>query len=53
MIIWDEFIDLALMVYYIIKYATMEVIPFLLMYGREAVLPIDKPYNLRIRYYMI
>ncbi len=43
---WDEFIDLALMAYCTTKHATMRVIPFLLVYGREAVLPIDEPYDL-------
>ena len=46
---WDEFIDSALMVYHTIKHVTMRVIPFLLVYGREAVLPIDEPYDLRMR----
>ena len=46
---WDEFIDPALMAYHTTKYATIGVTPFLLMYGREAVLPIDEPYNLHMR----
>ncbi len=45
MTMWDEFIDLALMAYCIIKHAIMRVIPFLLVYGREAVLPIDELYD--------
>ncbi len=48
-IMWDEFIDLALMAYCMIKHVTTEVIPFLLMYGSEAVLPIDKSYDQRMR----
>jgi len=50
--IWDEFIDLALMTYCITKYVTMKVTLFLLVYGREVVLPIDEPYNLCMRDYM-
>ena len=46
---WDEFIDPALMTYRTTKHATMGVTPFLLVYGREVVLPIDEPYDLRIR----
>ncbi len=38
---WDEFIDPTLMAYYMTKYAIAGVIPFLLMYGREAMLLID------------
>ncbi len=49
MTMWDEFIDLALMTYHITKHATTGVIPFLLVYGRKAVLPIDEPYDLCIR----
>ena len=37
------------MAYRITKHATTGVIPFLLVYGREAVLPIDEPYDLRMR----
>ena len=37
------------MVYRTTKHATTGVIPFLLVYGREAVLPIDEPYDLRMR----
>src|SRR6266498_2320116 len=43
---WDEFIDLALIVYCTIKYTITGVIPFLLVYGREVVLPIDESYDL-------
>src|SRR6266542_2697633 len=46
---WDEFIDPALMAYRTTKHATTGVIPFLLVYGREAVLLIDEPYDLRMR----
>ncbi len=46
---WDEFIDPALMAYRTTKHATTGVTPFLLVYGREAVLPIDEPYDLRMR----
>jgi len=47
--IWDEFVDPALMVYYTTKHMTMGVIPFLLIYGRKAVLLIDEPYDLHMR----
>ena len=50
---WDEFIDSALMAYHIIKHATMGVTPFLLVYGRETMLPIDKPYDLCMRDHMM
>ncbi len=46
---WDEFIDPALMAYCITKYAITGVTPFLLVYDRKAVLPIDEPYDLRMR----
>ena len=46
---WDEFIYPALMAYRTTKHATTGVTPFLLVYGREAVLPIDEPYDLRMR----
>ncbi len=46
---WDEFIDPALMAYRTTKHAITGVTPFLLVYGREAVLPIDEPYDLRMR----
>ena len=49
MTMWDEFINPALIAYHIIKYATMRVTSFLLVYGRKAVLLIDEPYNLRMR----
>ncbi len=48
-IMWDEFIDPALMAYRTTKHAITGVTLFLLVYGREAVLPIDEPYDLRIR----
>ncbi len=50
---WDEFIDPALMAYHTIKHVITEIIPFLLVYDREAVLPIDEPYDLRMRDRMI
>ncbi len=37
------------MVYRTTKHAITGVTLFLLVYGREAVLPIDEPYDLRIR----
>ena len=46
---WDEFIDPALMAYRITKHAITEVTPFLLVYGREVILPIDEPYDLHMR----
>ncbi len=46
---WDEFIDPALMAYRTTKHAIMGVIPFLLVYGRKAVLPINEPYDLYMR----
>ncbi len=49
MTMWDEFVDLALMVYCTTKHATTRVTPFLLVYSREAVLLIDEPYDLRMR----
>ena len=45
----NEFIDSALMTYHTTKHVTIGVISFLLVYGREAVLPIDEPYDLRMR----
>ena len=50
---WNEFIDPALMAYHTTKHATTGVTPFLLVYGREAVLPIDEPYDLCIRDHMM
>ncbi len=49
MTMWDEFIDPALIAYRITKHATTGVIPFLFVYSREVVLPIDEPYDLRIK----
>ena len=46
---WDEFIDPALMVYRTTKHVTTGVTLFLLVYGREAVLPIDELYDLYMR----
>ncbi len=46
---WDEFIDPALIVYHTTKHAITRVTPFLLVYGREVILPIDEPYDLHMR----
>src|SRR6266498_5546173 len=46
---WDKFIDPALIAYRMTKHATTGVTPFLLVYGREAVLLIDELYDLHIR----
>jgi len=46
MTMWDEFINPVLMAYHTTEHAIIGVTLFLLVYGREAVLPIDKPYNL-------
>ena len=51
--IWNEFIDPALMVYYIIKYMITKVTLFLFVYDRKVILPIDKPYDLHMRDHMI
>ncbi len=53
MTMWDEFIDPALIAYRTIKHVTTGVISFLLVYGREAVLPIDESYDLRMRDHMM
>jgi len=37
------------MAYRTIKHMITRVTSFLLMYGREAILPINKPYDLRMR----
>ncbi len=47
--IWDEFIDPALMAYHMTKHIITRVTLFLLVYDRKAVLPIDKPYDLRMK----
>jgi len=39
---WDQFVDPILMAYHMTKHSATGVIPFLLTYGREAVLPIDE-----------
>ena len=49
----NEFIDLALMVYYTTKHVTIRVTSFLLIYGREVMLPINKPYDLHMRDHMM
>ncbi len=48
-IIWDEFIDPALIVYRTTKNVTTRITSFLLIYDKEAVLPIDEPYDLCMR----
>jgi len=53
MTIWDEFIDSALMTYHMTKYTITRVIPFLFVYDREAILLIDKPYDLHMKNHMI
>ena len=45
---WDQFIDPILMAYHMTKHSTTGVILFLLIYDREAVLPIDKTKPLTI-----
>ena len=37
------------MAYRMTKHAITRVTPFLLVYSREAMLPIDEPYDLRMR----
>ncbi len=37
------------MIYYITKHANTGVIPFLLIYGKKAMLPIDESYDLYIK----
>ena len=46
---WNEFIELTLMAYCTTKHSSMGVIPFVFIYGRETVLPIDKTLSLIIR----
>ncbi len=50
---WNEFVDPILMAYRTTKHSTTGVIPFLLIYGREAVLPIDETKPLMIYERMI
>ncbi len=50
---WNEFINPALMAYHMTKYATIEVILFLIMYGKEVVLLIDEPYDLYMKDHMM
>src|SRR6266511_3585748 len=45
---WDEFVDSVLMAYRTTKHSATGVTPFLLTYGREAVLPIDETKPLTI-----
>jgi len=46
---WDEFIEPTLMAYHITKHFTTGVTLFILVYGREAVLPIDETPSMTIR----
>ncbi len=46
---WDEFIEPTLMAYHIIKHSITGVTLFVLIYGREAVLPIDEMPSITIR----
>ncbi len=50
---WDEFVDPVLIAYRITKHSATGVTPFLLTYGREAVLPIDETKPLTIHERMI
>jgi len=45
---WDEFVDPILMAYHTTKHSATGITPFLLIYGREAVLPIDETKPLTI-----
>src|SRR6266498_2085342 len=45
---WDEFVDPVLIAYRITKHSATGVTPFLLTYGRKAVLPIDKTKTMTI-----
>ena len=45
---WDEFVDPVLMAYRTTKHSATGVMPFLLTYGRNAVLPIDETKSLTI-----
>jgi len=49
---WNEFIELTLMAYYIIKYSTIGVISFVLVYECEAVLLINEISSLMIKNHM-
>ena len=51
--IWDEFIDLALIVYHMTKHVIIEVTSFLLMYSREAILFIDESYDFCMKDHMM
>src|SRR6266540_898016 len=46
---WDEFVDPVLMAYRTTKHSATGIIPFLLMYGREAILSIDETKPLTIQ----
>ena len=45
---WDEFVNPVLMAYHTTKHSATGITPFLLTYGREAVLPIDETKPLTI-----
>src|SRR6266498_3827312 len=45
---WNEFVDPVLMAYRMTKHSVTGITPFLLTYGREAVLPIDETKSLII-----
>jgi len=45
---WDEFVNPILIAYHTTKYSAIEVTPFLLIYGRKAILLIDKTKSLMI-----
>ena len=49
----DEFVDPILMAYRMTKYSVTGVTPFLLTYGREAILPIDETKPLTIHEHMM
>ncbi len=50
---WDEFIKPILMAYHTTKHSTIGIIPFVLVYGREAVLPIDEMLSIMIKNCML
>ena len=46
---WDEFIEPILIAYHTTKHFTTRVTSFVLVYGREVILPIDEMLNMMIR----
>ncbi len=50
---WDKFIELTLIIYYIIKYSTMGVILFILVYEHEAILTINKILSMMIKNHIL